>query len=159
MAAPVVPARKKVARAQQRKPAPVVAASRSGSTKVACARGGNEVELSDETTSIAHLRGLMTEFVTERNWWKYHNPKNLAISISLEASELLEHFQWVDSSAAALDANVRQQVEEEMSDVLAYLMSLSHVLGIDLASAFRRKMRKNAVKYPADRFQGTWEKA
>ena len=116
-------------------------------------------ELSDQTCSIAHLRELMTGFVSERQWWKFHTPKNLAISISLEASELLEHFQWVESTQDALPPKTRHDVEEEMSDILAYLLSLSHVLKIDVASAFRRKMEKNARKYPTEKFQGTWEKA
>lgn len=113
---------------------------------------------SDKTTSIDELRALVRRFIDEREWGGYHTPRNLAASISIEANELLEHFQWVEPGPDALDDKVRHEVGEEMADVFAYLLSLSHVLGIDLAAALAAKMHKNARKYPADQFRRRWHK-
>lgn len=112
----------------------------------------------DQQTPLAVLKETVKEFVTERKWEPYHTPKNLAISISLESAELLEHFQWYHPEAGDIEPREKEKIAEEMADVLAYLLSLSNVLDIDLAAVFQRKMRKNRGKYPADRFQGTWEK-
>ena len=109
-------------------------------------------------TFIGELQRLMFDFVDERDWWKYHSPKNLAISISLEASELLEHFQWTQPDET-LTPKQQNEVEEEMSDVLAYLLSMANVLNIDFAEAFRKKMEKNKLKYPVEKCRGTWKKA
>jgi NTP pyrophosphatase (non-canonical NTP hydrolase) len=111
----------------------------------------------DSSTTVAELKTLMAGFVEARQWWKYHTPKNLAISISLEANELLEHFQWTHPEEE-LSAPKKQMVAEEMADVLAYLMSMANVLNIDVAQVYKQKMLKNAQKYPSERFQGTWEK-
>ena len=112
---------------------------------------------SDHHTTVENLKDLVRDFVGERNWWDYHTPKNLAASISIEAAELLEHFQWTSPDQPITDAQ-RHDVGEEMADVLAYLLSLAHVLKIDLAAAIQQKMGKNRRKYPSERFQGTWEK-
>lgn len=114
--------------------------------------------MADPRSTIADLKQLMHSFVEDRKWWEYHTPKNLAISINLEASELLEHFQWTPTDERAYSADKMEQIEDEMSDVLAYLLSLANVLQIDLAAAYQRKMEKNGLKYPAERFQGTWKK-
>ncbi|MBI3037810.1 nucleotide pyrophosphohydrolase [bacterium] len=115
-------------------------------------------KLTDQETSVKFLKDLMAHFVKEREWEKFHTPKNLAISICLESSELLEHFQWELSNEASLSPIRLAEIGEEMADVLAYLLSLANSLNIDLSSTFQDKMRKNNVKYPADKFRGTWEK-
>ena len=112
----------------------------------------------DRSCSVDDLKELVRTFVGERDWWRYHTPRHLAASISIEAAELLEHFQWTLDDHGPLDQEKRRQVADEMSDVLAYLLSLSHVLEIDLAASLASKMRKNAEKYPTSRFQGVWEK-
>ncbi len=112
---------------------------------------------SDRHTTVEDLKDLVRDFVGERRWWDYHTPKNLAASISIEAAELLEHFQWTSPDQPLTD-DKRREVGEEMADVLAYLLSLSHVLKIDLAEAIEAKMGKNRRKYPSERFQGNWEK-
>ena len=86
------------------------------------------------------------EFRDERGWG-HHNEKDLAISISLEANELLENFQWRDSEEAAREA--RQNIKEEMADVFIYLLQLADKLDIDLEEEALRKLEKNALKYPA----------
>ncbi len=114
--------------------------------------------LSDAITPVTELKKLVRRFIAERNWSSYHTPRNLAISISLESAELLEHFQWLRENTSAPDEAEKQAIGEEMADVFAYLLSLACVLDIDLSDALQRKMLKNARKYPAERFNGHWEK-
>jgi dCTP diphosphatase len=116
------------------------------------------LEKGDPEVTVGDLKTRMIRFVQERNWEPYHSPKNLAISISLEANELLEHFQWILPKSEDLTEKEKHDVGEEMADVLAYLLSLSNVLQIDLAKAFVKKMAKNEKKYPVDRFRGIWKK-
>jgi dCTP diphosphatase len=106
----------------------------------------------DEQTTIASLRKRVSNFRDERNWLKDNTPKNLAISISVEAAELLEHFQWKTDEQirdVLLDRGTRSQVSDELADVLIYCLSFSDVLSIDIAEAIDAKLRKNAEKYPA----------
>ncbi|RUT43720.1 nucleotide pyrophosphohydrolase [Paenibacillus anaericanus] len=95
-------------------------------------------------------------FRDERDWKQFHNPKDLAISLTLEASELLETFQW-KSSEQAVEANLND-IQDELADVLIYSMMLAHDLGIDVKSAILQKLEKNAEKYPIDKFKGTSRK-
>jgi NTP pyrophosphatase (non-canonical NTP hydrolase) len=105
---------------------------------------------SNSTTTVAEMMEWVDRFSAARNWEKYHTPKNLAVSIAIEAAELLEHFQWTDGGIwrqgeQTLD---RQAAAAEMADVLAYLLRLSSVLKIDLAESLASKMEENAKKYP-----------
>lgn len=96
------------------------------------------------------------EFRDARDWARFHNPKDMAIAISIEASELLEHFLWKDS--AEVDARVdthREAIAEEIADIAIYLGELADNLGIDLVAAMNRKIDKNAVKYPVERVKGS----
>ena len=86
------------------------------------------------------------EFRDERGWAAYHNEKDLAISISLEANELLENFQWKTSEEAVAES--MQNIKEEMADVFIYLLQLADKLNIDLEEEAFEKMKKNALKYP-----------
>lgn len=101
------------------------------------------------------------DFRDQRDWKQFHNPKDLAISITLEAAELLEHFQWKTASEvaelAASEENKRD-VGEEMADVLILLISLADAMGLDLLEAARTKLRENARKYPVDRAKGNAKK-
>ncbi len=105
---------------------------------------------------------MMRQFVKERDWEKYHTPRNLAASAMVEAGELLELFQWLTPEEAAYksfnDKNFRRAVGEEMSDVLMYLMSLANVMGIEVGETVRKKMEKNKLKYPSDKFKGHYER-
>ena len=108
---------------------------------------------------LAVLRNALRRFAAERDWGQFHTPKNLAIALSVEASELLEHFQWLTAEqSAALDDAALARVREEMADVLLYLVRLADVLGIDLVAAARDKMVLNAKKYPADKVRGSSRK-
>ncbi|MCI3923529.1 nucleotide pyrophosphohydrolase [Paenibacillus sp. TRM 82003] len=95
-------------------------------------------------------------FRDERDWKQFHNPKDLALSLSLEASELLELFQWRDSREAV--ATKREAMKDELADVLIYALTLAHDLDIDVETAIRDKMAKNAVKYPVDASRGSTKK-
>lgn len=86
------------------------------------------------------------QFRDERDWKQYHNGKDLAISISLEANELLENFQWKSSEEAIRDT--KQNIKEEMADILIYLVQMADKLDIDLEEEVFKKLEKNAVKYP-----------
>jgi NTP pyrophosphatase (non-canonical NTP hydrolase) len=112
----------------------------------------------DESTTIAALRELVRRFVDERDWQQFHAPKNLSMALAIEAAELMEHFQWisVDASRELHDRMKRAAVSEELADILAYTLALANALEIDLATALREKMQKNALKYPADEYRGRY---
>lgn len=101
------------------------------------------------TTDLLSLTQALRKFAAERDWEQFHSPKNLASALSVEAAELLEHFQWLtDAQSQALSEDKRVEVGHEMADVLLYLLQLADKLGIDLVDAAHRKMALNAVKYP-----------
>lgn len=115
--------------------------------------------MDDSSTTVAELKTLVARFVDERHWRQFHTPKNLAMSIAVEAAELMEHFQWLtpdESSAVAGDAGNRDAAGEELADVVCYALAMANALGLDLAGAVERKMVKNAQKYPADQFRGRY---
>lgn len=95
------------------------------------------------------------KFRDERDWLQFHNPKDLAISVSIEAAELLEEFQWKDSEAARRHGvENREAIADEIADVAIYLYELADVLGVDLRGAILAKLEKNAVKYPVEKSRG-----
>ena len=105
--------------------------------------------------ALTELRDAMRRFAAEREWERFHTPKNLAMALSGEAGELIEHFQWLTAEeSASLPAPVREEVALEMADVLLYLVRLGDVLDIDLAEAARRKIAINAGRYPVERVRG-----
>lgn len=106
--------------------------------------------------TIEELKQQSAKFRDERDWKKFHNPKDLAISIALEASELLELFQWKPKEE--WDNVPKARVEEELADVLIYCLLMSDILNIDLAEAVRAKIKKNGEKYPADKVKGRSDK-
>ena len=111
----------------------------------------------DKQTTVGELRQLMAQFVAERDWDKFHSPKNLAMALTIEAGELMEHFQWLTTEQSKeIDDSVKHDVGEELSDVICYAMSLANSLDIDVASAVFQKMEKNRLKYPADKFRGRY---
>jgi NTP pyrophosphatase (non-canonical NTP hydrolase) len=107
---------------------------------------------------VRELQRRVAAFRDARDWRQFHAPKDLAISIALEAAELLEHFQWKDEAVVAAHLarrRGREAVTAEMADVLLLLLSLADVLGVDLKGAALRKLRVNARKYPVARARGT----
>ena len=104
---------------------------------------------------LEELKARVRAFVAERDWERFHSPKNLAMALSVEASELVELFQWLsEDESAALDAAQRRRVAEELADVLWFLVRLSDRLDIDLLEAAGRKLAENAKKYPAEKVRG-----
>ncbi|BAD85829.1 nucleotide pyrophosphohydrolase [Thermococcus kodakarensis KOD1] len=97
------------------------------------------------------LERIVVEFRDARSWKKYHTPKNLAISAVVELGELFEHFQWLSDEEileAVKNPQKKEEVADEIADVIIYLVLLAHELGIDLDEAVGRKIRKNEAKYP-----------
>ncbi|UCE61527.1 MAG: nucleotide pyrophosphohydrolase [Phycisphaerales bacterium] len=111
----------------------------------------------DQTTTVTELMQLVDDFVAQRQWEPFHDPKNLSTSIAIEAAELMEHFQWLRTDqldAVQEDAKKMAQVREEVADIAAYLLSFASTMEIDLSSALADKMKKNAVKYPKEEYRG-----
>lgn len=113
--------------------------------------------MSDCDVSVGELKNAVRAFVLERDWGRYHNPKDLAESICIEAAELLQLFQWekpeegrdvVDDEAKML------RIEEELADVLLYCLSMANSLEMDLSSAILKKIEVNKKKYPVNLFKG-----
>ena len=92
------------------------------------------------------------KFQKDRDWKRFHSPKNLAISLSLEASEILELFQWTDNNN--LPDDKKENLEEEIADVYYYLLLLAHETGVDIKEVFEKKMLLNEKKYPIDKSKG-----
>lgn len=110
-------------------------------------------------SEIESLVLALRDFARARDWEQFHSPKNLAAALSVEAAELLEHFQWLtDAQSRTLSGDKRAQVAEEVADVLLYLLQLSDKLGIDPLEAARAKLEVNAEKYPVDRARGSSRK-
>jgi NTP pyrophosphatase (non-canonical NTP hydrolase) len=102
--------------------------------------------------SLSGLRERLREFAAQRDWERFHTPKNLAMSAAIEAAEIMEHFQWLTpEQSAALPPAQRSQVAHEIADVLLYLVRLADALDIDPVAAAYEKMALNAVKYPPTR--------
>ena len=111
------------------------------------------------TTALMPLIESLRTFAKERDWGQFHAPKNLACALSVEAAELLEHFQWLtEEQSSHLSDEKKRQVAEEMADVFLYLLQLSDKLGIDLLEAARLKLIANGEKYPVERAHGSSKK-
>jgi NTP pyrophosphatase (non-canonical NTP hydrolase) len=113
--------------------------------------------MSDSETTLADLRAVVQRFVARRDWHQFHTPKNLAMSLAVEAAELMEHFQWLTAEQSRAVAEQEERlaaVGEEMADVLCYLLAMANELEVDLSTALRRKMTKNEAKYPAAQYRG-----
>ena len=105
--------------------------------------------------SFEALRDDIRAFTHARDWGQFHTPKNLVMALSVEASELMERFQWLTpDQSSALDTARRAEVEQEIGDVMIYLIRLADVLEIDLPNAVRNKMRINEIKYPVEKSRG-----
>jgi NTP pyrophosphatase (non-canonical NTP hydrolase) len=105
--------------------------------------------------SLDTLKQRIREFAFSRQWERYHTPKNLAMALIVEAAELVERFQWLSpEESAALDAARREQVRQEIADVLIYLTRLADLLDIDLLKAAADKLEINARKYPVEQARG-----
>ncbi len=111
--------------------------------------------------NIEELKLRLKKFLKERDWEKFHNPRDLAISISLEAAELLEIFQWkgnIDSNKILKDEKLLNKIKEELADVFIYGLSLANKLNLNVYQIIVDKIKKNEKKYPADKVRGSAKK-
>jgi dCTP diphosphatase len=110
-------------------------------------------------TSLVELRAALRRFAALRDWEQFHSPKNLAIALSVEASELLEHFQWMsEGESLSLNPDQHAKVREEVADVFLYLVRLADKLDIDLMSAASEKIVLNGARYPIEKVRGSSKK-
>jgi len=115
----------------------------------------------DSETKIHELKEIIKKHCEERDWDQFHNAKELAIALSIEASELLEHFRfktWEEVDSLFKDPKKKEGIGDEMADVLYFLTRLSQKYNIDLSEAFERKMKENARKYPVEKAKGSNKK-
>ena len=115
-------------------------------------------QLKDEP-SLERLRDRLRDFAAARDWDQFHSPKNLAIALSVEAGELLEHFQWIsDQESLALPDDKLGKIKDEIADVFLYLIRLADLLNVDLIKTADTKIEVNAQKYPVDKSRGSAKK-
>ena len=117
---------------------------------------GGEPEGHTNSGDLAALSQLVADFMAERDWSRYHSPKNLAAAIAVEAAELQEIFLWRELDDGMDDK--RSEIEREVADIAICLLNFCNRSEIDLASALRSKLSEAAKKYPADRVRGRREK-
>jgi len=113
--------------------------------------------LSDKEIVVADLKEAARKFIHERDWEKFHNPKDLAESICIEAAELLQLFQWTgpeETAKVKADANKVTRIKEELADVMIYCLSMANTLEIDLTNAIIEKIESNKKKYPIEEYRG-----
>ncbi len=113
--------------------------------------------MSDGKITVGELRAAVERFVSERDWLQFHNAKDLAISVSLEAAELLEEFQWLDAqkvAAASADPEARNRIRYELADIVVYCLCLSNALELDVSDAVLEKLKIAGEKYRQDEFRG-----
>jgi NTP pyrophosphatase (non-canonical NTP hydrolase) len=111
--------------------------------------------MSDANTTLRELKERMAAFVAEREWQQFHSPKNLSMSIAIEAAELMEHFQWLTvEESKNLSDEALADIGEELADIVIYALSLSNALALDLSETILAKMDKNIRKYPKEKVRG-----
>ena len=118
-------------------------------------------QVNDQLATVNVLKDAIRQFVAERQWEKYHNPKNLAMSIGVEVGELLQIFQWLSPTSAKRITKTSkrgQQVVEELADVLIYCLMLAMALDIDVTTAVLNKIERNTTKYPAREYRGKYRR-
>lgn len=111
--------------------------------------------MTDTKTTIKQLKERVSRFVKARDWEKFHSPKNLSMAIAIEAAELMEHFQWHYKEEDLKRLKERKSdIENELADILAFILSFSNIYQIDLSKALLRKLKLNARKYPSKLVRG-----
>jgi len=110
-------------------------------------------------SDIKELTNIIIKFRNARNWKQFHNPKDIALSLVLEVAEVIEHFQWKNQDE--IDAHIKKhknEISEELADVLYWVLLMSHDLEIDIKKALKRKMAINRKKYPVKKAKGSHKK-
>lgn len=109
--------------------------------------------MSDRETTLLEIKTRVLEFVRERDWERFHSPKNLSMALAAEAAELMEHFLW-DTPEASVERATTEAVADELADIVIYAIEFANMTGIDLSQAIEVKMGKNAEKYPVEKARG-----
>ena len=107
--------------------------------------------------TLLYLQEKIREFIRERDWLKFHSPKNISMSIAIEAAELMEHFQWQsenESKELLRDKNKRVEIEDELADIAIYILDFCEHFGVDLEKSILNKLDKTAKKYPVHLVKG-----
>lgn len=107
----------------------------------------------DDSISLGELRARVHDFVERRDWYRYHTPKNLAMSIAIEAAEIMEHFQWVtveESHDFMRDPANKREVADELADVIIYCLSFANATGVDVSEAVLAKLNRNETRFPVE---------
>jgi NTP pyrophosphatase (non-canonical NTP hydrolase) len=110
-----------------------------------------------QESKFEELSARIEEFVKDRDWEQYHNPKNLSMAIAVEAAELLEIFQWLSPDECDRDVLSQEQknnIADELADIIIYVVRMAQVLNIDVLEAVERKIEKNELKYPVEQIKG-----
>lgn len=111
--------------------------------------------MADKDTPLEKLKAKVHQFVSERDWEKFHSPKNLSMSIAIEAAELMEKFQWVEGvESKELTRQEKLAIEEELADIAVYILNFCSLYNIDLSEAIERKLKINTKKYPVKKSRG-----
>lgn len=119
----------------------------------------SEITGDSSADGLNGLRDALRRFAAERDWDQFHSPKNLAAALTVEAAELLEHFQWLKlGTRDELPPGKLAEVRQELADVLLYLIRLADKLEVDLIAAAHDKLEANARKYPAEKARGSSKK-
>jgi dCTP diphosphatase len=115
----------------------------------------------DDRTTVGQLRQAVAAFVDARDWQPFHSPKNLSMSIAIEAAELMERFQWLtteEAQTAVEDFDNQATVADELADIIIYCLSLSNALNLDVSAAVVGKLETNEHRYPANEFRGRFRR-
>jgi NTP pyrophosphatase (non-canonical NTP hydrolase) len=115
-------------------------------------------KIEDKNVTFSYIKDKVKEFVDERDWGKFHSPKNLSMSIAIEAAELMEHFQWENSDKRDFPEDKMTEIKEELADILMYCFSMANSLNIDITKAVLDKLEKNKKKYPVEKAKGIAKK-
>ena len=116
--------------------------------------------MADQSFTLSQLKDAVAQFNDERDWGQYHNPRNLAMALSVEVGELLELFLWcTDDGPQPPVASREPQVKDEMADVVICLLNLANRLNVDVSDAVMAKLKTNAEKYPVAKSRGRMEKS
>ena len=109
--------------------------------------------------NIQKIQAFQKQFNKERDWEQFHTPKNLSMALSVEASELMEIFQWLSAEqSCSLDKKNKEKVSEELADITYYILRIADLMNIDLEDAIWKKMKKNTEKYPVEKAKGNAKK-
>ena len=113
--------------------------------------------MNDRSTTITELKKIVEDFVNERDWSQFHNPKNLSMALAIEAGELMDIFKWnttQECEGMMSEKNIRQDATDELADIMIYALAFSNRNNINISSAIEKKMIKNRKKYPTEKFKG-----